>query len=129
MGFVQLGWPAATPSVLVYYQSVSFNPHSKILISVEWKGTVLDKILGQVYGVSWADAVDLCLSMSNHLLSTMKETVEDSLRSQPSLYRLWGVLLYSPKPKSATGIIPQELSIGPKTRRAKTCEKESCGCP
>src|SRR5438309_3681606 len=28
----------------------------------------------------------------------MKETVEDSLRSQPSLYRGWVVLLYSPKP-------------------------------
>src|SRR5438445_13757686 len=127
MGFVQLGWPAATPSVLVYYQSVSFNPHSKILISVEWKGTVLDKILGQVYGVSWADAVDLCLSMSNHLLSTMKETVEDSLRSQPSLYRPWGVLLYSPKPSPLREFL-KSWSIGPNACRAKTCEEEACGC-
>src|SRR5947208_2236715 len=36
--------------------------------------------------------------MSNHLLSTMKEAVENSLRSQPWLYRSWVVLLYSARP-------------------------------
>src|SRR2546421_364081 len=36
--------------------------------------------------------------MSTHLLSTMKEAVENSLRSQPWLYRSWVVLLYSPRP-------------------------------
>src|SRR2546422_1186950 len=36
--------------------------------------------------------------MSNHLLSTMKDAVENSLRSQPWLYRSWVVLLYSARP-------------------------------
>src|SRR3989454_862887 len=43
--------------------------------------------------------------MSNHLLSTMKDAVENSLRSQPWLYRSWVVLLYSARPS-----LPRELS-------------------
>ena len=66
--------------------------------------------------MSWADAVDLCFCVSNHLLSTMKEAVEDSLRSQPSLYRLWGRSFIFCEAEFATGIILKRLLIGPKTR-------------
>src|SRR5947209_3663270 len=111
MGFVQLGCPAATPSVLVYYQSVSFNPHRKILISAEWKGAVLDEILGEVYGMSWADAVDLCFRTSNHLLSTMKQSVEDPLRSQPSLYRVVGSFFYILRGRVRYGNFPQAFAV------------------
>ncbi len=38
----------------------------------------------------------------------MKETVEDSSRFQPSLYRSWGVLLYSPKPSPLREVLVSE---------------------
>ena len=66
--------------------------------------------------MSWADAVDLRFCMSNHLLSTMKEAVEGSLRSQPSLYRLWSRSFIFSEAESDTGIILKRLPIGPKTR-------------
>ena len=66
--------------------------------------------------MSWADAVDLGFCVSDHLLSTMKEAVEGLLRSQPSLYRLWGRSFIFCEAESATGIILKRLPIGPKTR-------------
>src|SRR5205809_3940420 len=97
IGFVQLGCPAATPSVLVYYQSVSFDPHGKIFIDMEWKRAVFDQILGKVYRVSRADSVYLCLCTCYHLLSTMHRRSKTHRVLNRRSMRAGVVLLYSPK--------------------------------
>src|SRR5213594_3328348 len=90
--------PAAAPPVLVYYQSVSFDPHHQIFISAEWKSAVFNEILGEVYGVSWSDPVDLCFRTSNHFLSTIDGAVEESLPFNRQCTSSGDVPLYSAGP-------------------------------
>src|SRR6266487_4797758 len=106
IGFVQLRCPAAAPPVLVDYQSVSFNPHREIIISVEWKSAVFDQILGQVYRVTWAHAVYLCLCVCYHVISTNACGGRRLIAFSTVVVSVLGVvLLYSAK----TGLL-RELS-------------------
>ena len=59
--------PVATLSRLVYYQSLSFNPYSEILVGMEWEGAIFHQILGEVNGVARADSVNLCFCLRNQL--------------------------------------------------------------
>src|SRR2546425_7117956 len=65
--------------------------------------------------------------MSNHLLSTMKEAVENSLRSQPWLYRSWVVLLYAARPSPLRELSSSVCRLAQKLVERRRVKKRHAG--